>query len=448
MPPNILILMTDQQRPDAAGFLGNSVVRTPTLDALARDAVVFDNAYTPSPVCVPARPCIAAGKLPQTAGCLSYGDDIPAGSMTFPRVFSQHAYHTVVCGKLHHEGPDQYQGWNLRVGLDNAIGAPYVSGLINEEQKKYPPRDDWWPWKKEVQMAGPGRSLYLFRDEMAVDGACHILEQHFTPTYSSPHANKPLMLKVSLTLPHYPYLTDEKLFQYYYDRVSLFVDEQPSPHPRLSVDALPTGTELSIEEVRRATAAYYGMTEKADQLFARVVNQLKQVGQDIDDWIVVFMSDHGEMLGEHAVWMKYKFYESSVRVPFFIRWPKHFHPSHVSQNVNLCDLFSTLCDLAGFDCPQDLDSRSLEPLLEGKYENWINETISQLDDAVMIKQDSLKYIFFGDGSDEVLFDLSRDPSENRDFAKEPEYQEAIKAFRRRLSQLGYNPIVESFNGAT
>lgn len=436
--PNILILMTDQQRPDMAGFLGNTVVRTPTLDALAKDAVIFDNAYTPSPVCVPARPCIAAGKLPKNAGCMSYGDDIPPNSMTFARVFSQHAYHTVVCGKLHHDGPDQNQGWNYRIGLDNPISNKYIEGLIEEESDRYPRRNDWWPWKKEVQMAGIGRSPYMIRDEMAVDGACHIIERHFAPTYANPHANNPLLLKVSLTAPHYPFVTDKDLFEYYYDRVNPFIDEQASPHPRLSVDALPTGVEVTNEEVRRATAAYYGMTETVDQLFARVVKQLADVGQDIDDWIVVFMSDHGEMLGEHAVWMKYKYYESSVRVPLFIRWPKHFKPSHIDENVNLCDLFATLCDMSGLEYPDDLDSRSLKPLLKGDSSSWDNETISQLDDTVMIKRDALKYLFFEDGSDEVLFDLKRDPSENQDFAKDPNYSDAMEVFRIRLSELGYD----------
>src|SRR5690606_36886126 len=120
----------------------------------------------------------------------------------------------------------------------------------------------------------------------------------------------------------------------------------PSPHPRMSTDALPVGEARTADQVRTATAAYYGMTETADELFGQVIEKMRALGQDPDEWIIDFCSDHGEMLGEHAVWMKYKFYESSVRVPFFIRWPKKLPARRIDANVNLCDSFATLCSLA------------------------------------------------------------------------------------------------------
>ncbi len=150
------------------------------------------------------------------------------------------------------------------------------------------------------------------------------------------------------------------------------------------------------------------------------------------------------MLGEHGIWEKTRFYEGSVRVPLIIRWPKGFPGGRVvDENVNLCDLFATLCDLAGLEIPDGLDSRSMVPLLKNKPCQWQNESISQFGARegkhVMIKQDALKYQYYGATVAEVLFDLEVDPDENENVSTEPEYADAMSAFRHRLGTLGYGP---------
>ena len=108
--PNILFLMCDEHRFDVLGYAGNRIIKTPVLDSLAKQAVVFNNAYTPSPICIPARQCLMSGCLPKHCGCEEYGQDLPAGSMTFARCLAAAGYETVACGKLHHMGGDQMQG--------------------------------------------------------------------------------------------------------------------------------------------------------------------------------------------------------------------------------------------------------------------------------------------------------------------------------------------------
>ena len=107
--PNILFLMSDEHRPDVTGYAGNDIVKTPTLDWLANTGVTFSNAYTPSPICVPGRQCMMSGQLPKTCNCEGW-IDLAVGHMTFARRFSQYAYQTVACGKLHHFGSDIMQG--------------------------------------------------------------------------------------------------------------------------------------------------------------------------------------------------------------------------------------------------------------------------------------------------------------------------------------------------
>ena len=138
--PNILFLMSDQHRADIAGYAGDSVVRTPVLDELARTGIVFNNAYTPAPICIPARQSMAAGQLPRTCGCEVFGEDLAPGHMTFARRLSQYGYATVACGKLHHNGTDQMQGWTRRIGDGMSVRHDFIEGRNLEAMRNLP-----WP---------------------------------------------------------------------------------------------------------------------------------------------------------------------------------------------------------------------------------------------------------------------------------------------------------------
>jgi choline-sulfatase len=435
--PNILFLMSDQHRYDLAGFAGNALVRTPTLDRLAAGAVVFDNCYTPSPVCVPARQALMAGQFPRTCRCTDFSHDLAPQYMTFARRFSEYAYQTVCCGKLHHTGVDQYQGWRLRIGADNGIDPRHFPGRVAAEFERYQRPSQWWDWNKEIRRAGIGASPHEWHDRLAVRGALDFIGEHFcSPAYDHDRRDVPLLLKLSLRLPHYPYLTDERRFTHYLNRVPVFHRQPRFPHPLIDAsDWDRVDDDLSERDARRATAAYYGMVEQADAMFGEVVARLQEVGEDLDDWIIVFTSDHGDMLGEHGLWMKTKYFEASARVPCFIRWPRRFAPRRVAENVNLCDLFATLCDLAGIPAPPGLDSRSLAGLLAGDATGWDNESVSQLGITTMIKRDALKYQHFAGTAPEVLFDLRRDPGETCNRIDVPEYAAAVAAFRARMQTL-------------
>jgi len=336
------------------------------------------------------------------------------------------------------------QGWTSRPAGDVSVNRGLVDGRIEEEFERYqrPFKNFKWSDTKEVLRAGVGRSQIIENDEDWTDAAMTATERHFNNAqYDREQGQQPILLKVSLIAPHYPYQIDEERFGYYLNRVEPFLHQQVSDHPFLSQRQVRPGVDASERELRRATAAYYGMVDHIDTLYGHVLEQIEYVGQDLDDWIIVYTSDHGEMLGEHGIWEKQKFYEASGRVPLIIRWPKGFDGGRVvEENVNLCDLFATLSDLAGLPIPDGLDSRSLVPLLNGDNSNWNNETVSQFGQHnVMIKQDSLKYQYYGPDMPEVLFDLQKDPTENTDYIEEPAYSEAVTSFRARLAELGHGP---------
>ena len=150
--------MTDEHRADVTGYEGNTIVRTPVLDELASTGVVFRNAYAPSPICIPGRQCMMSGQLPRTCGVFRYGQDLPPFSMTFAKRFAQYAYATVACGKLHHTGADQLQGWTRRIGMDDMLDVMplAIDGKVMSEFQSMSWRGKKWDEAKEIKRAGIG----------------------------------------------------------------------------------------------------------------------------------------------------------------------------------------------------------------------------------------------------------------------------------------------------
>ena len=449
--------MSDEHRADVAGFAGNRVVRTPVLDELAASGVVFRNCYTPSPVCVPMRQCLMAGQLPRTCGVEHFGHDLPPFSMTFAEQFARFGYQTTCCGKLHHMGRDQMQGWSERPAGDLHVQEKFRDGMDQASlaaiTATQPAGTGKWSDAREIIRAFPGDSRQSRTDRQWTEAAHAVIDDHFTDIgYDRPSGHQPLLLKLSLIQPHYPYVCTPDLMSYYLNRVQPFVDQPVFDHPFLAQRQVRPGEQATAWEIRRATAAYYGMVETIDGHYGSILDRLRAVGQDPNEWIIIYTTDHGEMLGEHGIWEKQKFFEASVRVPLIIRYPKHFAPRVVHENVNLCDLFATLGELAGVPLPAEadtvlgrgLDSRSLVPLMRGDSAGWNDESVSQFRGTnLMIKRGGLKYQFYGNDDcrtqPEVLFDLATEPDERRNLITEPSYADAVARFRLRCAELGFGP---------
>jgi len=437
--PNVLFLMDDEHRADVLGYAGNKIVRTPHLDRLAERAVIFDHAYAAAPICVPGRQCLMSGQYPLNCGCQNYGEDLEPGYETFARAFTREAYHTVACGKLHHMGMDQMQGWRQRIGADCHVMPEYIADRNKEAYAAQATARGWLKWSeaKEIQKAGNADSRQHSNDRYALQGALDFIRFHYADHgYERSLPSEPVLLKVSFVQPHYPYFADADQLRYYFDRVQPFLNEPVFDHPFLQRLKVRPGVDVTEHELRTATAAYYAMIETVDDYFGQITRALEKVGQNLDDWIIIYTSDHGEMLGEHGLWEKQKFFEGSVRVPLFIRWPKSFpHAHHINRNVSHCDLFATLCDLAGLPAPSGIDSRSLVPLMRDRSAAWDDTVISQYSTTnFMVKRGPLKYQRYAPGEPELLFDLDRDPAERKSFLHDPSYAERLGQLRRRLDE--------------
>ncbi|TVR47563.1 MAG: hypothetical protein EA402_01115, partial [Planctomycetota bacterium] len=362
--------------------------------------------------------------------------DIEPFSMTFALRFAQYAYHSACFGKLHHMGPDQMQGWTRRFSGDMEVADAFIPGRVEAEFARYQREDGVGKWsnQKEIERAGIGDSWVNRFDRRAREAAQDYVLDHFCGSdHDRPTRHRPLLLKLSLLQPHYPYQIDAERFNYYLNRVPIY-QEACCEHPRLSRTQMGPDVQATTRDIRRVTAAYYGMIDSMDDHYARLAASLAEVGEDLDEWIIVYTSDHGEMLGQHGIWEKTQFYEASVKVPLIISWPKGFAGGRrLSENVNLCDLFATLCDLCDIPMPAGTDSRSLAPLLRGSDQPWDNVTISQLGDDYMVKRDALKLIDFSGHAPAVLFDLERDPAEQNNYIDNTAYAGALSKLQEQLS---------------
>ena len=449
--PNILLLISDEHRPDVLPVEGNEVVRTPVLDRFIGEGVYFRNAYTPSPICVPARQSFLSGLYPRRAGCLNFGDPMPSEVLTIPGHLSRYGYRGVAAGKMHFVGPDQMHGWHERIGRDivGRNGYKLVDDPVHTAQIEPEAGTGMWSvintpdskFAKEVMNARAGEGPWMRHDRYSVEGMLHFLDETFaSESYDRPGA-QPLLLAVSLSCPHYPYQCPKGLFDYYLRRVEPIVEDLPHAFDCHDLFKVKIGEDVTYREAHRATAAYYGMVEWLDTQFGRVIDQLEYLNV-LDDFIVVYLSDHGEMLGEKGLWEKQQYFDASVRVPFSIWSPRHFEGGRVvHENVSLVDLFPTLCDLAHVPVPEGLDGRSVVPLARGGREDWPDTVYSELwgvqnGPSAMVKERNLKYFRFTERPwPEQLFDLERDPGERRNLVADPAYAADLARLRARLEAL-------------
>jgi choline-sulfatase len=416
---NVLFLMADEFRHDAAGFGGNAIARTPHLDALAAGAAVFDNAYTASPVCIPARQCLATGKYPLHIGCEEFGEDIAPGSQTFARSFADAGYYTVACGKLHHRGPDPMQGWIHRIGSETAIKWPEAYSARPQVGRRK------WRGALDLQSSGVGVSPLGIHDDYTVRGACDFLRIHYGGMYEIP-VETPLLLMVSLQQPHFPLLADQDLFDYYHRRVEPYLDQTPPANPSWAAKFLGKEQGVTDDDIRMATAAYYALVERTDQRIGQVLQSLREVGQNLDEWLVVFASDHGDMLGQHGMWEKRSFYEGSARVPLFLRGPG-ISAGRKNTPANLVDLYPTLCARAGVAAPSDLDGADL---LTAEDSRTVFCQYGRK--HFMVRSGRWKYITLEPG-EELLFDLQGDPTETRNLIAAEASQPILAQLRGQLA---------------
>jgi choline-sulfatase len=417
--PNILLVMADQLAPQFLPCYGHPNVKAPTLQRLSDEGVTFDAAYTNSPLCAPSRFVMMSGRLPSQIAAWDNAVDFSAEVPTFAHYLEHLGYRTCLSGKMHFVGPDQLHGFSDRLTTD-----VYPSDFTwHPEWDRPNERLDWFHNMEVVTKAGPCvRSMYLDYDDEAVFHAKRYLFER-----ARENNGQPFMLTVSFIQPHDPYLCRQTEWDLYkdveIDLPNLRPGEIEDAHcERLRYGYGATDVDLDDETIRRARRAYYGSISDIDNKVAALLGALKESGLD-QDTIIIFTSDHGDMLGERGMWFKMSFLEHSARVPLLVHCPERFNPRRVGQAVSLVDLLPTLVDLASdekdFTYPTPIDGRTIVPHLYGHegHDEVIGEYFAEGTDTpvFMIRRGNLKAIF-SKTDDLKLFDLKNDPLEKDNLA--------------------------------
>lgn len=450
-PPNILWICTDQQRYDTIHALNNPHIHTPNLDRLVAEGVAFTHAFCQSPICTPSRASFLTGMYPGSVhGCMNGNDRWSENAPLVTKLLADAGYTCGLAGKLHLAGA---QGRVEPRPQDDGYTVFHWSHGTH----------DWWP---------PGQHPYAdwLRDqgytlgEMLKQPEAIPPELHQT-TWCTDRALDfieaqqagPWLMSVNVFDPHPPFDPP----QAYLDRYD--IDAMPGPLFResdLEAQARLAGVDFQNHprwpeafDAKRIQAAYYAMIELIDDNVGRLLAALERTGQR-ENTVIIFMSDHGETLGDHGLVAKgCRFYEGLVRVPLIFSWPGHFPAGLVSEAlVELTDVAPTLLALAGVQAPQRMQGRSLLPILTGQADpghhrdfvrceyyralSAIAQPRFEGSYATMLRGDRYKLVVYHGHEVGELFDLHHDPGEFENLWDDPAHAQT----KLRLMQQSFDAL--------
>ena len=423
--PNILFIMADQLTPMALPVYGHPQVKAPNIERLADEGVVFDNAYCNFPLCAPSRMSMLTGRLAHNISSWDNATELPASTPTMAHCLRSVGYSATLAGKMHFIGPDQLHGFGERISTDI-----------------YPSSFAWTPdWPKGERYRPTGinmravidagyctRSLQIDYDDEVENAA---IQKIFD---LARFAEDPFFLTVSFTHPHSPFVTSRKHWDRYdHDDIvmptvpAIPVDELDEMSRWLHYAHAADKHTVTDDHVRNARHAYYGMVSYIDDKVGRIMETMSETGL-LDDTVIIFSADHGEMLGERGMWYKQCFYEWSARVPLIVRFPNAFRPRRVANPVSLVDLLPTFMELATDGHPPEpvapIDGNSLIGLMSGSDDGWDDTVISEytgegvVAPCRMIRRGRFKYIYTH-GHPPLLYDLENDPQELTNMTGDP-----------------------------
>ncbi len=438
--PHILLVVVDQL---AAPFLrayGHPVTKAPTVDRLAETGVVFENAYTPSPLCAPSRASLMTGLMPSRSRVYDNSAEFASSLPTFAHYLRLEGYRTCLSGKMHFVGPDQLHGFEERLTTDVYPG----DFGWTPDWSRPGERVDWWYHNmSSVKEAGVAEitNQLEYDDEVAFHAVRRLYD------YARFEGDAPLFLCASFSHPHDPYVARQRYWDLYADDeidlpAAAVSFEDMDPHGRrLWRDCAMGDVEITDDDVRASRHGYYASLSYVDEKIGEVLDAFESCGL-AEDSVVIFTSDHGDLLGEHGLFYKMSFREHASRVPLVVSAPGRFEPRRVREPVSLVDLLPTIADLArpglSSALARPVDGRSLVPVLEGAAETddatAVGEYLAEsaLGPMVMIRRGPWKFIHTASDPDQ-LFDLETDPLELANLAERSEHEAIVREFRAEVA---------------
>ncbi|MBT3270051.1 sulfatase-like hydrolase/transferase [Candidatus Poribacteria bacterium] len=436
---NILFLMPDQLRHDFLGCYGASFARTPNIDALAANGVRYDRAYSPSPVCVPARASLLTGMDALKTGVADNGswlrpDLVDCGVRTWPDILGEAGYYTAAVGKMH------FYPWNSSLGFAYRVAA--------EDKRWLEVRDDYWHFLHERGLRkyhGNEHDGYqenrgaivsklpwdAYWDRYVGQEACRFIRNH--------GRDGPWAMMVGFPGPHCPYDPCPEFLDAF-DPADMpdSVPEAPDQPPAFR-DANVRGNrapwngvdyaEFTEAHKKKIRAHYSAMVAQIDHEVGEIVHALRDAGQ-LDNTLIIFASDHGDYLGDHGLIGKGTFYESSTHVPMIVRPPAGGEPGSSDALVELTDVTATILSAAGCETPGHMDSRPLPAGADGARER--DHIIGIVRGGWMNFDGRHKLAKYAHGATQ-LFDVVDDPGEQTNLARDPAMGDVVRRLDSQLT---------------
>lgn len=442
--PNVILIMTDQQRFDALGCVNNAVI-SPNLDGLAEDGYLFSSAYSSSPSSTPARAGLITGMSPWNHGLLGYGQQATKYPYTMPQMLSDEGYNTMGIGKMHFNPQRNTHGFDIVIGDE--------SGRVSDEYYM----SDYRKWfYSQAFGENPDATAVGWNSHIARPYA---LAESLHPTkwtgdvavdaIEGYNSDKPLLLKISFARPHSPYDPPQRVLDMY-DGIEIpapVVGEWVSNEWR-KFDDPSYNSDAAIgafgaEYAKNTRRHYYASVTFVDEQIGRIVEALKEAGL-YDNSIIIFVSDHGDMVGDHDLWRKTYAYEGSTAIPYIVKLPSDIESvvekgSVMEYPVELRDLLPTMLDLCDVEQPEQMDGRSLLPLFESAKPEW--REYLDLEHArayfnenywMALTDGKIKYIWFRSTGEEQLFDLEKDSYECHNLIGERRYKKTLERMRAKM----------------
>jgi arylsulfatase len=437
--PNVLLITTDHWPASLLGCAGDPIVRTPTLDNLAECGTRFKNAYSECPVCIPARRTLMTGMSPKAHGDRTFQTELTMpNAATLAETFHDNGYQTYAVGKLH------VYPQRDRIGFDDVL-------LCEEGRVNYGVIDDY-----EMFLADQGYPGQQFMHGMSnnqytsrpwhLPEHCHVTNwttQQMCRMIQRRDPTKPALWYASYTHPHPPIAPLQSYTDMYRDvdwpdlPVPAWFESDEKLPPTLQKIKQRWGT-IEGHAYKDAMIGFYALCTHIDHQIRLIIGQLREAGE-LDNTMIIFTSDHGDMLGQHGLWAKRLFYEGSTNVPMIVVGPKgnnKIKENHVSDRlVCLADVMPTICEVAELVKPASADGRPMiganeRTHLYGEYGEGIEATR-------MVRDDRFKLIYYPVGNQTQLFDLENDPKELVNLSNDSAHQGVLSELTDLLTESLY-----------
>jgi len=432
--PNVLLITADHWPGSLLGVAGHPVIQTPTLDQLARCGTLFTRAYTECPVCIPARRTLLTGTAPRTHGDRTFEVEMPMPQVrTIAQAFRDAGYQAFAVGKLHVYPP------RARAGFDEVI-------LCEEGRPQLGPTDDYEIYLGEQGLAGQ-QFLHGMSNNDYVTRPWHLAEEHHVTNWTTRQMARAIQRRdptrpgfwyLSYTHPHPPLVPPQVYLDMYRDVHPGDPYHGDWPRTRDSMpcrmnNRLIDSEHYTLDQIHTARRSFYALCTHIDHQIRIVIGSLREEGL-LDDTVIMFLADHGDMLGNHGLWAKRLFYEDSARVPMILVGAKNASrvPEGRADNrlVGLQDVMPTLLDLAGIDVPETVDGLSM---VGNEQRGHLYGEYGESHEATrMIHDGRYKFVYFASGNRKQLFDLEVDPHELKDLIDSNSHAEIRQSLETKL----------------